>query len=198
MAQAYNGGWRVAHTPGLRVGPFPGALLASLHLDLNLPRILPLRPPIHLRIKLTGYLQLPYSSNQLCFGVKSKRGIGGRGGAMNLKSSGIILVGLGFLFSGCEEFQQPKPANTKIVKESRVPVRRFILTKYDADVAFDTQTGQLCKTWEWQPMAKLTPQQEASGVHPPRALGEFSPTCISLYSQYPSGVGTTTEVLPDE
>jgi len=111
----------------------------------------------------------------------------------------VILAVIGsFALAGCEEFQQPKQAKTKIVKESRVPVRRFILTKNDADVAFDTQTGQLCKTWQWEPLAKLTPQQEASGVHAPRALGEFSPTCISLYNQYPSGVGTTSEALPDE
>jgi len=117
---------------------------------------------------------------------------------MKLTGSWAILVGLVFLLAGCEELQQPKTAKTKIVTENRVPVRRFILTKYDADVAFDTQTGQLCKTWEWEPIAKLTPQQEASGVHPSRALGEFSPTCISLYKQYPSGTGTTSEVLADE
>jgi hypothetical protein len=113
----------------------------------------------------------------------------------------VVLIGLLFLSEGCDQFQQaqqPKAAKTQILKENRVPVRRFILTKFNADVAFDTQTGQICKTWEWEPTGKLTPQQEASGVHPPRAFGEFSPTCISLYTQYPSGVGTTSEVLPDE
>jgi hypothetical protein len=59
----------------------------------------------------------------------------------------VILTVIGsFGLASCEEFQQAKPAKTKIVKENRVPVRRFILTKYEADVAFDTQTGQLCKT----------------------------------------------------
>jgi len=120
---------------------------------------------------------------------------------MRLTQSWAIPIVLVLFFSGCEEFQQaqqPKPVKTQTVKENRVPVRRFILTKFNADVAFDTQTGQICKTWEWEPTGKLTPQQEASGVHPPRAFGEFSPTCVSLYKGYPSGVSTTSEVLPDE
>ena len=96
---------------------------------------------------------------------------------MKLGRLSIILMSFLFSSSGCDEFQQaqqkPKPVKSQTVIENRVPVRRFILTKYNADVAFDTQTGQLCKTWEWEPTAKLTPQQEASGVHPARAMGEI-------------------------
>jgi hypothetical protein len=109
----------------------------------------------------------------------------------------VILLGFCFFSAGCEDLLQQKPAKIKVVKESRVPVRRFIPTR-DMDVAFDTQTGQLCKTWEWVPTAKLTPQQETSGIHPERSPGEFAPSCVSLYKNFPSGTGTTSEAIPDE
>jgi hypothetical protein len=106
------------------------------------------------------------------------------------------LVFVTFLTSGCDELQPPKPT-TKTAKENRVPVRRFILTKFDAGVAFDTQTGQLCKTWEWQPLGK-EPATDLSGNRPQRMVGEFTPSCLSVYKAYPSGTGTTSENLSDE
>lgn len=109
----------------------------------------------------------------------------------------VIMTCLCFLSAGCDELLQQKPTKTKIVKENRVPVRRFILTR-GMDIAFDTQTGQLCKTWQWEPTAKLTPQQESSGVHTQRVPGEFAPACVTLYKDFPSGTGTTSENLPDE
>jgi hypothetical protein len=117
---------------------------------------------------------------------------------MNISRPYVILLGLCFLASGCEEFQQSRQPQAKIAKESRVPVRRFILTKFNADVAFDTQTGQLCKTWEWTPLGKELPTDKNTGARAPRTLGEFSPTCVSLYKDFPSGTGTTSENLPDE
>jgi hypothetical protein len=84
---------------------------------------------------------------------------------------GVLVVGL--LLSGCEEFPiTTKPATSKTVKvpplakESRVPVRRFILTKYDAGVAFDSQTGQLCRTWEWALVNKPAAKADESGNVP--------------------------------
>jgi hypothetical protein len=114
----------------------------------------------------------------------------------------LFLGSVAFLAEGCEQLsQQVKPTptpKTQVVRENRVPVRRFILTRNSPDVAFDSQTGQLCRTWEWEPMAKLTAEQEATGVHPERKVGEFTPTCKVLYTQYPSGVATASEVLGDE
>jgi hypothetical protein len=53
-------------------------------------------------------------------------------------------------------------------------------------VAFDTQTGQLCRTWDWSTTgAKATPDK--NGIVPQQATGELTPTCISLYKQYPTG-----------
>ena len=48
------------------------------------------------------------------------------------------------------------------------PLHRFILTRYpaDASVAFDTQTGQICKTWEWQPVGKSPARILLLAAHP--------------------------------
>lgn len=106
----------------------------------------------------------------------------------------LLLVCLAF--DGCfDSTPAPKPIAKK-VKENRVPVHRFVLTKFNPGVAFDSQTGQLCKTWDWRLSGEATSDKE--GFTPQRSLGEFSPTCLSLYQQYPSGVGTESEALSDE
>lgn len=80
---------------------------------------------------------------------------------------------------------QQKPAAT--TKRERIGVaHRFMLTKFDGGVAFDTQTGQICRTWNWHLMGKPA-QADATGTMPQRSLGEYAPTCISLYQDYPSG-----------
>ena|SRR5947209_16510084 len=110
---------------------------------------------------------------------------------------GAVLLVLAF--SGCDEFKQAdntkKPPATKVVRESRIPVHRFVQTR-NYDVAFDTQTGQVCRTWDWTPSGKG--KTDANGVQLPRVYGEFTPTCLSLYESYPSGVNTPTETIPDE
>jgi hypothetical protein len=65
------------------------------------------------------------------------------------------------------------------------PIHRFEVVTHDPNLAFDTQTGQLCRTWDWQP---TTPQAKpnSQGVAPQTTLGEFAPTCPSLYKQYPT------------
>jgi hypothetical protein len=90
----------------------------------------------------------------------------------------------------------PKP--TVVEKESRVPVHRFVLTRNDFNVAFDTQTGQICRTWGWVPLGKPEKPDVATGSAPQRQFGEFSPTCLSLYQQFPSGMSLESESLPDE
>jgi hypothetical protein len=114
-------------------------------------------------------------------------------------TSSLLLVTL--LLTGCQDFPivtrpEKVQAQTPAVKVSRVPVHRFVMTKYNADVAFDTQTGQLCRTWAWQSIAKKTPEQELKGI--PSAMGEYSPTCIDLYKQFPSGSATSSEALAEE
>lgn len=65
------------------------------------------------------------------------------------------------------------------------PTHRFALAQPLKDVAFDTQTGQLCRTWDWEVMAKpSTPDK--SGDVPERRVGELAPTCLSLYEKYPT------------
>jgi len=59
---------------------------------------------------------------------------------------GAISVGI----FGCDALNTPPKTATKqaqvVAKEKRVSVRRFALTKFAGDVAFDTQTGQTCRT----------------------------------------------------
>jgi hypothetical protein len=105
--------------------------------------------------------------------------------------------------SGCDDLNKgmgnvPKVTKEipKVTKENRVPVHRFVITR-NPDVAFDTQTGQICRTWEWMPVTKPAKPNE-NGMVPQRMPGELSPTCISLYTKYPSGVSTQSEALVDE
>ena len=118
---------------------------------------------------------------------------------MNIASVSSLLIA-SLLLSGCEDFpivtKLEKPQTQAITKLNRVPVHRFILTKYNADVAFDSQTGQLCRTWAWIPTAKHTPEQELKGI--PLSMGEYSPTCLDLYKQFPSGSATSSESLSEE
>ena len=112
-----------------------------------------------------------------------------------------LLSALVFLY-GCEEFapnatQQPKKPQS-VTKESRVPVHRFVLTKFAGGVAFDTQTGQICRTWDWSILGKPEKPDPVTGIVPQRSFGEQSPTCVSLYKDYPSGTTAQSELLSDE
>ena len=109
----------------------------------------------------------------------------------------IAMVGL----CGCEELTQTASKPTKpvrVVIENRVPVHRFILTRFDGGVAFDTQTGQICRTWDWRPSGKVAKPDPETGWTPQRTFGEFAPTCISVYQQYASGTNPQSEEIPDE
>lgn len=61
------------------------------------------------------------------------------------------------------------------------PTHRFTLADPVKDVAFDTQTGQLCRTWDWTP---AKPDERDAGREV--KLGQFTPTCVSLYEKYPT------------
>lgn len=83
---------------------------------------------------------------------------------------------------GCGDYElvkkdtlpQPKPAERK----KPTPTHRFVLVQRLTAVAFDTQTGQLCRTWDWVPVAPEAPRE--------RQPGELTPTCLSLYQKYPT------------
>src|SRR5260370_20319756 len=79
-----------------------------------------------------------------------------------------------------------------------LPAHRFVLTRYEGGVAFDTQTGQICRTWDWQPAGKTAKQDPQTGLTPQHYFGELAPTCISVYQQYASGTNPQSEEIPDE
>jgi hypothetical protein len=117
----------------------------------------------------------------------------------------LPLIALVFLLQGCDELQQqthqqptapPTPAQKS--KVNRVAAHRFVLTKFNGGVAFDTQTGQICRTWDWSLSGKPATPDPVSGIVPQRSYGELAPTCLSLYQQYPSGADSGTEVVVDD
>lgn len=114
----------------------------------------------------------------------------------------ILLAAVAGGISGCDQLidtQKAKPIKPVAVpKENRVPVHRFVLTKFDGGVAFDTQTGQICRTWDWQPGGKPEKANPETGWRPQRTFGEFAPTCLSVYQQYASGMNPQSESIPDE
>lgn len=107
-----------------------------------------------------------------------------------------ILLALLYLLclTGCDQLSanpQPVPKKTRAAKRS-VPVHRFVQESFDPAVAFDTQTGQICRTWAWQPAAPVA-KYEPDGTHAQRSLGEFAPTCASIYLSSPSQIGDVDE-----
>jgi len=85
---------------------------------------------------------------------------------------------LGYVPVKAEASKQTKP-------ERPSPTRRFVLVEHHSDIAFDTVTGQLCRTWDWSLLGPH-PKADPSGTVPQRAEGELAPMCLSLYQQYPS------------
>ena len=90
---------------------------------------------------------------------------------------------------GCDQIaslnQKKQPSEKAGLRPS---ARRFVLTNFGADAAFDTQTGQLCRTWDWKLTGKADQKDPITGLTPQAKLGQLAPTCLSLYTQYPSGV----------
>lgn len=110
-----------------------------------------------------------------------------------------IAVPLAFflLFQGCDtstdQTKKSGPGQPRVVSAPRPGLHRFVLTRAGVDVAFDTQTGQICRTWEWTPTSAPSKPNPTTGMAPQRAVGEFAPTCLLLYQTYPSGVGSASE-----
>jgi hypothetical protein len=97
----------------------------------------------------------------------------------------MVLAALLLLFQGCDQLvdstKNPPTAAKANPKEQpkapKSPIHRFVLTR-DGGVAFDTQTGRICRTWDWQLIAKQ-PKPDSEGNIPQRTFGELAPTCIS-------------------
>lgn len=92
---------------------------------------------------------------------------------------------------------------TKPERSSRPAIHRFAIVNRNPDVAFDTQTGQICKTSLWQPVGEQAKPDPAGGGTPERIRGEFTPLCLDLYNKYPSGLSQpeppgTWKILDDE
>ena len=109
-----------------------------------------------------------------------------------------LLPLVAFLLTDTYETPSSKPQPPRpISKIHRTPVHRFTLLRNDPGVAFDTQTGQVCRTWGWVPGGKPATADPESGNTPQRTFGEFSPTCLELYKQYESG-SDDGAVIPTE
>jgi hypothetical protein len=110
----------------------------------------------------------------------------------------VLIVGLVQLL-GCDEGAKdsghgPSQTTPAIQTESPHPdmAHRFVLVEHHTDVAFDTLTGQLCRTWDWSLTGATNKPDPVTGNFPQRAPGELTPTCLSLYEQNPKVV-----IIPD-
>jgi len=110
----------------------------------------------------------------------------GRLGAALLLIALIPLIGCDDL---AKEFgYAPVSKTPKLSKQSAnaSPSHRFVLSRV-INVGFDTQTGQLCRTWDWEPIrpAQMNPK---TGETPEALPGDQTPTCFSLYQKYPTRI----------
>ena len=120
-------------------------------------------------------------------------------GTKILHAGTIVFVAAGLLFL-CECDDLPKQAGNEKAQTKQpslsTPTHRFVQYSHNNDIAFDTQTGQLCRTWDWAPVAperKPTPE----GMVPERSTGELTPTCLSLFKQYPTTGNAGVGIIED-
>jgi hypothetical protein len=74
--------------------------------------------------------------------------------------------------NGCDETKPPDPPPPKPVPQ----INRFVPVSNhgSADVALDTVTGELCRTWEWEYRPANNPAK--GGL-------DLLPTCVTLYER---------------
>jgi hypothetical protein len=121
--------------------------------------------------------------------------------AVRMRSVVLMFVMPLIALVGCDDMAKgfgyvpAKPDTRPRAKQERLsPTHRFILTRYGANVALDTETGQLCRTWDWQPTGKGVKTDPFTGANPERMFGEFTPTCLLLYQQYPT-MGSSNDAV---
>jgi hypothetical protein len=89
-----------------------------------------------------------------------------------------VVIGLAILLAqnDCDSSKQNSPpVQQSAEKKPPHPINRFEkLQNFRVDVALDTKTGQLCKTWQWISTNRQNPDSY-----------EDLPLCIALYNQYP-------------
>ena len=79
------------------------------------------------------------------------------------------------LENGCDQTEKTQPSPPARPEIHTRPIGRFEkLQNFRVDVALDTQTGQLCRTWYWQSTDRKHPDAY-----------EDLPVCINLYQQFP-------------
>jgi hypothetical protein len=89
-----------------------------------------------------------------------------------------LTVALLFI-AGCDDlakefgYQKSQPAKSQ-QQSSSTPTHRFMANSHNVDLAFDTQTGQLCRTWDWSPIAPEAKPNAQGGV-PQRMVGDLTP-----------------------
>jgi hypothetical protein len=113
------------------------------------------------------------------------------------RKSVVVIFMLALATAGCDNFnlqgRKAAPALRK-PKPATGPLHRFVLTRFGQDTAFDTQTGQLCRTWDWLPAGAPRTGNEALEKKP----GQFTPLCLTLYQQFPSGPDDGTQTVEEE
>jgi len=83
----------------------------------------------------------------------------------------------------CDQLATETETGPRPTENRSHPIGRFEkIQNFRVDVALDTQTGQLCKTWEWQSTNRNTPDPY-----------ENLPTCAFLYGNF-----QTTERIEQE
>ena len=77
--------------------------------------------------------------------------------------------------TGCDQLADRPQPSARPSESHPHPIGRFEkLQNFRVDVALDTQTGQLCKTWQWESTNRKSPDPY-----------ENLPTCESLYKNFP-------------
>lgn len=80
---------------------------------------------------------------------------------------------------GCDELANQSQSAPRRFESRSHPIGRFEkLQNFRVDVALDTQTGQLCKTWSWLSTNRNNPDPY-----------EELPTCEVLYKNFPTAEG---------
>jgi hypothetical protein len=104
--------------------------------------------------------------------------------------------------AGCDDlakefgYQKAEPVKSQQQPSASTPTHRFTANPHNVDLAFDTQTGQLCRTWDWSPIAPEVKPNAQGGV-PQRMVGELTPTCLSLFKQYPTTGNAASGVVQE-